>query len=53
MRAKSIIKHKREKKTDRGKRPLKYDATFDDILDLIVGADKTTNKRSYRLPGFR
>ncbi len=48
-----IIKYRREKKKDMGKRPLKYDATFDDILDLIVGTDKKINKKTYRLPGFR
>jgi hypothetical protein len=45
MRTKNTLKYKREKKKDKGKRPLKYDATFDDILDLIVGTEKKTRKK--------
>ena len=51
MRRKTVIKYKRERNT-KAKRPLKYDATFDDILDLIVGSDKKP-KKSYRLLNLR
>jgi hypothetical protein len=50
MREKISLKYRREKK-NKGKRPLKYDATFDDILDLIVGTSK--EKKTYRFPGLR
>jgi hypothetical protein len=48
MREKISLKFRKEKK-DKGKKQWKYDATFDDILDLVVSADKKTKKTYWPL----